>query len=95
MDQNLKEDWVKALRSGEYKQGEDLLYRSETDSYCCLGVLCKVAGKDLYAENIPPQGYGYGWLDTILPTGVGIFTEMNDIQGKSFNEIADYIEANL
>ena len=36
--------WVKALRSGEYKQARGRL-RSE-DSYCCLGVAC-----DLYSKH--------------------------------------------
>ena len=38
--------WVRALRSGEYKQGIGVLRRNDT--YCCLGVAC-----DLYmkAEN--------------------------------------------
>ena len=35
--------WVEALRSGKYKQGESLL-RSRDDHYCCLGVLCDLAG---------------------------------------------------
>lgn len=46
MDEKLKEDWVKALRSGEYDQAASALkYREgeeETASYCCLGVLCEV-----------------------------------------------------
>lgn len=35
--------WVEALRSGEYKQGQGYL-RSHDDHYCCLGVLCDLAG---------------------------------------------------
>ena len=45
MDQKLKQDWVEALRSGKYKQGRRALYKPYTEAYCCLGVLCKVAGK--------------------------------------------------
>ena len=38
-----KRDWVKALRSGEYKQGKSVLCQPEFnpedgDSFCCLGV---------------------------------------------------------
>lgn len=33
--------WIAALRSGEYKQGREML--SDGDSYCCLGVLCEIA----------------------------------------------------
>ena len=41
----LKKAWVEALRSGKYKQGRLALYDKHNESYCCLGVLCKVAGK--------------------------------------------------
>lgn len=33
-----KTDWIKALRSGEYKQGEAMLFNKMHNSYCCLGV---------------------------------------------------------
>ena len=35
--------WVKALNSGEFKQGQMRLYDPEKNSYCCLGVLCDLA----------------------------------------------------
>lgn len=38
--------WVKALRSGKYKQGTERLHaRIEglKDEFCCLGVLCDIA----------------------------------------------------
>jgi hypothetical protein len=36
--------WVKALRSGDYKQGRSQLFIKDwmDDSYCCLGVLCDI-----------------------------------------------------
>lgn len=40
----VRAEWVKRLRSGEYKQGMAAL-RTEDDRFCCLGVLC-----DLYAD---------------------------------------------
>ena len=43
MDATLKARWIAALRSGEYRQGRRLL-RASDGSYCCLGVLCEVAG---------------------------------------------------
>lgn len=33
--------WLKDLRSGKYLQGKDSMYSSQSDSYCCLGVLSK------------------------------------------------------
>lgn len=44
MDAQLKAKWVEALRSGEFKQGQGRLHNTENDSYCCLGVLCKLSG---------------------------------------------------
>ena len=42
MDKALKNKWIKALRSGKYRQGTGrlkLMYR-----YCCLGVLADIQG---------------------------------------------------
>lgn len=35
--------WVKALRSGDYRQGVEKLYNPEENAWCCLGVACDVA----------------------------------------------------
>jgi hypothetical protein len=46
MDEKLKAKWVKALRSGKYKQAHDTLKGETNDrdiGYCCLGVLCEIA----------------------------------------------------
>lgn len=39
--------WLKALRSGKYKQGRGQLVLQESDGkyYCCLGVVCEEARK--------------------------------------------------
>lgn len=44
MNQQIKEKWLNALRSGEYQQTRGFLRTSE--GFCCLGVLC-----DLYAKE--------------------------------------------
>lgn len=36
-----QEQWLTALESGEYKQGEQEL-RSKDDCFCCLGVACEL-----------------------------------------------------
>jgi hypothetical protein len=48
MNQEIKQEWVTALRSGDYKQGQTRLRRRADDDmypngYCCLGVLCELA----------------------------------------------------
>jgi len=40
MNKVLKAKWVKALRSGKYKQGTRWLQANER--FCCLGVLCEL-----------------------------------------------------
>lgn len=45
MKQEIAQKWIAALRSGEYKQGKNVLYDARDNSYCCLGVLCKTIGK--------------------------------------------------
>ncbi|MDO9068607.1 MAG: hypothetical protein Q7W05_09135 [Deltaproteobacteria bacterium] len=87
MDAELKKKWVAALRSGEYRQGKHMLLDSNTNSYCCLGVLCVAAGKE-------PDSEEYAWLDRV--TGdYGLLVKLNDDEDMPFPEIADYIEANL
>ncbi len=46
MKKNIATKWVKALRSGKYKQAYLRLHNAKTGGYCCLGVLCKMYEKD-------------------------------------------------
>ena len=38
----LKEQWVDALRSGEYDKTEEMLHDCENGGYCALGVLAEI-----------------------------------------------------
>ena len=54
MKAEVKELWLKALRSGDYKQGKGALRSDDTslrsdDTYCCLGVLCDLFPGDEWA----------------------------------------------
>lgn len=50
MKPEIKAKWVAALRSGEYRQGRNVLKQAfsskDTPQFCCLGVLCDLAVKD-------------------------------------------------
>jgi hypothetical protein len=53
MNQTVIRRWVEALRSGDYRQGQDRLEVVSSDSddaaqssFCCLGVLCDLAVQD-------------------------------------------------
>lgn len=71
MNEDIKQEWLAALRSGEYRQAHEQLRNG--DRFCCLGVLCDLhskatgAGKWVddryYPDNEPP------WIDT-LPEAV-------------------------
>ena len=44
MNSNIKQQWINALRSGEYSQGAGHL--RNLDGFCCLGVLCDIYSKE-------------------------------------------------
>lgn len=73
MNPEIKAKWVAALRSGEYKQGRDVL-RTEDDAYCCLGVLCDLAAREGVGEWDPSYGHFVSGVADIgyalPPTGV-------------------------
>lgn len=54
MKKNIATKWVKALRSGKYKQAKDALCsfdeHGKPSGYCCLGVLTCLAPKKLQGE---------------------------------------------
>lgn len=41
MDEKLRKNLIKALESGEYKQGQGLLHDGK--KFCCLGVACDIS----------------------------------------------------
>lgn len=82
MDAQLKAKWVTALRSGDYQQTKNTL--QDRIGFCCLGVLNEVRGAIQSYNNLPR-----------LVGNWEVLARMNDEQGKSFAEIADYIEGNL
>ena len=59
MNQEIKERWVAALRSGEYKQGRGSLNKG--DFFCCLGVLCDLAAKE-------------GLVDAVVDSGLDLYS---------------------
>jgi hypothetical protein len=94
VNKQLRDEWVKALRSGEYQQGRGGL-RSE-DKYCCLGVLCAVrAGRDFDFYELMDFAYGTSKASEFTEAIAETLWHMNDFDGRSFPEIADWIEANV
>lgn len=53
MKKDIAKKWVKALRSGKYKQGENFLKQFNSRGqprHCCLGVLCELYN-DIMKKN--------------------------------------------
>ncbi len=57
MKPEVKAEWLKALRSGKYKQTVGSLCRVEAGQlcYCCLGVLCDVRDPTRWSPT--PEGF--------------------------------------
>lgn len=53
-DQELKDKWCAALRSGKYQRDTAMLYCSAGNTYCCLGVLGEVCGLSKGVMNGKP-----------------------------------------
>ena len=107
MNQEIKQRWIEALRSGEYKQCKESLYHCV--KFCCLGVLT-----DLYIKEhglqwereranfwrfeegggvLPRSVQKWSGIDFPNPTILGVrATDHNDNYDLSFKEIAALIE---
>lgn len=91
----LKKRWVKALRSGEFKQAEGDLHNE--CGYCCLGVL-------RYCLNVQDRSSldeENSYLTEAQAEKAGLtfkqqntLANMND-KGKTFEQIAKHIERRL
>jgi hypothetical protein len=91
--------WVKALRSGKYKQAR---YRLRRDNkYCCLGVACDISKLGKWDGTIYLDSYLYlprkvqKWLGLRSSGGeyyTNNLTSFND-NNWSFKKIADIIES--
>ena len=107
MNEQVKQKWVSALRSGDYQQTQNYLHTN--DGFCCLGVLCDLYGKEHNVEwNLADDGNNYEFQDkkASLPSPVVEWAGVEDCNpvisfrslanlndtGSTFNQIADIIE---
>lgn len=82
MDEKYKALWVKALRSGEYKQGCGKLKTEITDKFatnkvvetyhCCLGVLGEIINNENELMQVSLEA---GWLTVETVNSLGISWE--------------------
>lgn len=107
MDKKIKARWIKALRSGRYRQIQLDLADSE-NGRCCLGVLRTICRNKSHHQNdaqmLSPEfceKVGLGpeiaaeCAGTPPKKSQGYLSLLNDDKGYSFEEIADFIENNL
>lgn len=111
MKKQLKTKWVKALRSGLYRQTAGVLANEEGTAFCCLGVLADIQGclwkdkansdGDLLPIN-PSSGriVGDGLISHRAFSGglsQDVQNELSQLNddGKPFARIADWIEKNI
>lgn len=96
-----KKKWLKALRSGKFKQGKEVLFDKEKNTYCCLGVACRVQGVGIsqgdsfisdHSKRIPILLRGTEDVPEHL-------AQLNDgttvDRRRTFKQIANYIEKHL
>lgn len=111
MNKKIKKQWISALRSGKYKQGQKkLCYGNQNGTrYCCLGVLSLLAVENgvcsrrtAFAKNesLTPSVSTWSGIQTNEPQivyngGNRYLTSLNDDEKLSFNELADLIEKQL
>jgi len=89
--------WVKALRSGKFRQGHHQLRQG--NAFCCLGVLCKVVKPhvewndmdEFQGEELMPPAHLLKDIGLSLRSAKSL-AKMND-DGKTFEQIAKRIEA--
>lgn len=107
MKYSVMKKWVKALRSGKYKQTtgqlRDYARYDEGKTYCCLGVLCSITkSKGWVGETVLPK-HVVKKVGMKLDRGNGeindegwydkgkCLSQLND-NGMSFKQIANVIE---
>jgi len=102
MNKQLKSKWVKALRSGKYRQGFGTLKKrhdiNHRTVYCCLGVLRELMPapyQKLESKNGGTLSKGQLTVADISYKVQNRLVNMNDGFHNSFTEIADYIEQKL
>ncbi len=101
MDAEVKAKCLAALRSGKYQQAQGWL--RDSDGFCCLGVIADVTAPEKWVacrDNTFHHDGHAALLSDRFRESIGMrsslqdkLTSMND-EGKSFTEIADWIEAN-
>lgn len=96
LDPETKQKWIDALRSGEYKQGNGVLFDIEDGGkqFCCLGILGKVCNiPELSMKDTGMPYYLSERQQKKLPKWARVSNkseDANDPTFKLFEKLADY-----
>jgi hypothetical protein len=102
MKKEVAKKWVKALRSGKYKQGDGCLKQTDTKKnktyHCCLGVLCELYNEQMTKSkkkklNDVVDKYGLHSFDKeveVLPDSVRDWADLMGKTGSFSNDIDTY-----
>lgn len=86
MEKRIKTKWLKALRSGKYKQTTRFL--KDENGYCCLGVLCdlhrlsKVNKRARWIDSEYNPGISSESTDSVLPKSVMRWSGLKEEEGR-------------
>lgn len=109
MDATIKDKWIAALTSGEYRQTRNSLQFG--GGYCCLGVLCDLAAKEgkgkwgtdaggcVFTDSKGLDEFDVPSTDTLEWAGLvgsdwNHLAELND-DGHTFDTIAEVIKTDF
>jgi hypothetical protein len=98
MSRKAKAKWLKALRSGSYKQTRCVLANDQ--GFCCLGVLMrtqgvprrKLLGKGLPHGTVEGASWGVRYYEVMHRGSLVALSRLNDGRGLTFKQIANIIE---
>lgn len=84
--------WIEALESGDYRQGKTVLHNLETDTWCCLGVACKVAldnglSLEIDSRSFIPSTETFDTAGAYLPLRVQQWLGLDDDWGNGCNPL--------
>lgn len=109
LPKSFKKRWIEALRSDKFKQGTGVLHNTTKNTYCCLGVACRIIHPRKDFKNSGTLS-SYNTKSIKIPDilkgdnskksydynpVVDKLINMNDMLDKDFNQIANWIEKNL
>jgi hypothetical protein len=98
ISESFKQKWVKALRSGKYKQGNGSMYDTLSKSYDPIGVAHRIVGvKNTKIANKAVPTKQHRFVPSILASDTNLVEKLIDFndRGMSFKWIASYIEKHL